>query len=55
VGSVKAGGRDIICGDFFVAAIGKNEHVQDDIIGLTEDQARLVMATVGIGRLKYQV
>ena len=28
---------------------------QENNKGITEDQARLVMATVGIGRLKYQV
>ena len=46
-----AHGRDMICGDFFVAALGKNEDGEGDIIGLTEDQERLVMATVETGRI----
>lgn len=46
-----ASGRDIICGDFFVAAFGKNEDEEDDIVGLTEDQEDIVLATIGSGRL----
>lgn len=46
-----ASGRDIICGDFFVAAFGKNEDGDDDIIGLTEEQEKLVLATIETGRL----
>lgn len=46
-----ASGRDIICGDFFVAAFGKNEDEEDDIVGLTEEQEAIVLATIGAGRL----
>ena len=46
-----ASGRDIICGDFFVAAFGKNEDEEDDIVGLTEEQGAIVLATIGAGRL----
>lgn len=46
-----ASGRDIICEDFFVAAFGKNGDGEDDIVGLTEDQESIVLATIGAGRL----
>ena len=46
-----ASGRDIICGDFFVAALGKNGDGEDDIVGLTEEQESIVLATIGSGRL----
>lgn len=46
-----ASGRDIICGDFFVAAFGKNGDEEDDIVGLTEEQESIVLATIGSGRL----
>ena len=46
-----ANGRDIICGDFFVAAFGKNEDGEDDIVGLADEQVALVMRTIEIGRL----
>ena len=46
-----ASGRDIICVDFFVAAFGKNGDGEDDIVGLTEDQEDIVLATIGSGRL----
>ncbi len=46
-----ASGRDIICGDFFVAAFGKNEDGDDDIVGLTKKQEELVLTTIDMGRL----
>ena len=46
-----ATGRDIICGDFFLAAFGKNGDGEDDIVGLTEEQEAIVHATIGSGRL----
>lgn len=46
-----ASGRDIICRDFFVAAFGKNGDGEDDIVGLTEEQESIVLATIGSGRL----
>lgn len=45
-----ANGRDIICGDFFVAAFGKNEDGEDDIVGLTDEQVDLAMRTIETGR-----
>ena len=45
-----ASGRDIICGDFFVTAFGKNGDGEDDIVGLTEEQESIVLATIGLGR-----
>lgn len=46
-----ASGMDIICWDFFVAAFGKNGDGEDDIVGLTEEQESIVLATIGSGRL----
>lgn len=46
-----ASGRDIIHGDFFVAAMGKNKDGDNDIVGLTEEQEKLVLATIETGRL----
>ena len=42
------GGRDVIVGDFVVAAIG-----EDDIAGLNERQKEFVMRTVDFGRMWY--
>ena len=44
-------GRDLICGDFFVAAFGVNEDGEQDIVGLNERQEEFVMNTIGFGRL----
>lgn len=44
-------GRDLICGDFFVAAFGINEDGEPDIVGLNERQEEFVMNTIGFGRL----
>ena len=44
-------GRDLICGDFFVAAFGINEDGEQDIVGLNERQEEFVMNTIGFGRL----
>lgn len=44
-------GKDLICGDFFVAGYGPNEDGEMDIIGLNERQEEFVMNTIGFGRL----
>lgn len=44
-------GRDLICGDFFVAAVGFNEDGELDIVGLDESHEEFVMNTIGFGRL----
>lgn len=44
-------GRDLIFGDFFVAAFGINEDGEQDIVGLNERQEEFVMNTIGFGRL----
>lgn len=46
-----AHGRDVICGDFFVAAIGMSEEGCLDIVGLTDEQIHSVLVTVDNGRL----
>lgn len=44
-------GRDLICGDFFVAAFGTNENGELDVVGLNERQEEFVMNTIRFGRL----